>query len=368
MRNEIILLVDDDPILLPGIRSILEIEGFQVLTAENGVDALKVLNNSVDIIPDIIISDVMMPEMDGFELLQNIREREAWIHIPFIFLTAKGETPDRHKGELMGADVYIKKPFDTKDLLVAVEARLRRSAAMSKAREGEIHSLKKRMMEIINHEFRTPLSLIVGYADMLRDGPNEISDEELPAFLNGVYTGADRLKRLVENFITLVDVDNGQASKMARLQAEPIQNLEHIMVIAVNEVISEYDPKRVIFERDDLIPMIYAYRDHVRIIIRELVDNALKFSKDKVIIRIHDTEDQKMVEIQVEDRGAGIKAEVIDEIWKPFYQYNRESLESQGAGSGLTIVAGLTHANHGQYWVKSEENVGSLFIVRLPQA
>ena len=116
---EQILVVEDDLAMSSGIRDVLEMNGYRVQLAENGVEGLKVLETFR---PDLIISDIMMPEMDGFEFLEHVRRHPVWAAVPFIFLTAKGQRPDIRAGKQLGADDYLVKSVDLEDLLVVVRA------------------------------------------------------------------------------------------------------------------------------------------------------------------------------------------------------------------------------------------------------
>jgi putative two-component system response regulator len=124
VTNNSILLVDDNPLLLSGARMSLEMKGFRVITAKNGREALQVLEQ---VRPDLIVSDVMMPECDGFALLEQIRTHPEWITIPFLFLTALNDPESLKRGRELGADDYLTKPFSPIALIQAVSARLERA-------------------------------------------------------------------------------------------------------------------------------------------------------------------------------------------------------------------------------------------------
>src|ERR1043165_8550265 len=125
MEKAKVLVVEDDVHLLEGIRDILELDGYAVLTAENGSYGLQVLHAQTAS-PDLILSDIMMPRMDGIQFLKEVRKEPRWLTIPFIFLTAKGEKADQHRGLRLGVDDYVVKPYDPADLLVKIETRLER--------------------------------------------------------------------------------------------------------------------------------------------------------------------------------------------------------------------------------------------------
>jgi DNA-binding response OmpR family regulator len=121
MGKQRILVVDDREALLAAIQDILEIEGYTILTATDGMKALKVMEETR---PDLIVADILMPQMDGYAFYEAVRARQDWGSIPFIFLTAKAEREDVSKGIDLGAEEYITKPFDPQELLLAVRARL----------------------------------------------------------------------------------------------------------------------------------------------------------------------------------------------------------------------------------------------------
>jgi len=119
-----LLLIDDDPNLILLVKDYLEFRGYEVVTAENGREALEVLENDI---PDMIICDVMMPEMDGYTFVSNVRQDERTSWIPVLFLSAKGQSQDRVKGLNVGADVYMVKPFEPEELVAQVEASLKQA-------------------------------------------------------------------------------------------------------------------------------------------------------------------------------------------------------------------------------------------------
>ncbi len=126
--SEIILVVDDNPELVEGVKLTLEMEGYQVLTAYSGQEALEVLEQAT---PDLILADIMMPNLDGYELYVRVHGDPRWVHIPFVFLTAKTSKEDIRRGKEMGVDDYITKPFDPQDVVAAVRGKLRRMAELT---------------------------------------------------------------------------------------------------------------------------------------------------------------------------------------------------------------------------------------------
>lgn len=364
-----ILVVEDDANLLTGIRDILELENYHVLTAQNGLEGLKVLQESQDdSIPDVIVSDVMMPFMDGFTLLEHVRQNDAWAMIPFIFLTAKGDRADRHRGTLMGAEVYLTKPFDAVDLLVSVSGCLRNRERVRRVQEEKVSDVKKKILTILNHEFRTPLTLVVAYAEMLKEfDVNSTSSDEILTFLKGVNNGADRLRRLVENFIMLVEMSSGDAEKTIAWRKRPITDLSYLVQDAYRQIALEDErPRHFIFDIPPKLPPIVLDQQYMVVAIRELLDNAAKFSADRSRILLQARLVDNGIEITVQDEGRGIPAEEMENIWQPFYQIGRDQFEDQGSGSGLAIVDHVVRLHGGWRSVSSTPSQGSTFSIWLP--
>ena len=134
MTQKRILLVEDEEVIRESVAEILELNGFLVQTASDGLQALSLLENEI---PDLILADIMMPQMNGYQLYQRVRSNPAWVWIPFIFLSAKGAGEDVRFGKELGADDYLRKPIDAEDLISAVIGRLRRYEALA---EGGLKS------------------------------------------------------------------------------------------------------------------------------------------------------------------------------------------------------------------------------------
>jgi signal transduction histidine kinase len=367
-----VLIVEDDVNLLEGIRDILELDEYAVLTAENGEEGLKVLHGQPSP-PDLIVSDIMMPRMDGIQFYREVRKEERWVSIPFIFLTAKGEKADIQRGKRLGVDDYVVKPFDATDLLVAIESRLERTRVLNNFHAGELSDLKRKILTILNHEFRTPLTFVVAYADMLNSPSDErLGDAEMLTFLKGVSTGADRLRKLIENFILLVELDTGDARDLFEMRKETITHLDELIYAAIDRYQkTATDAANYQVQVDEGLPALVSEREFLTKAIIQLIDNAVKFSDGKnpnrqvtVGARLHEGE----IYIWVKDEGRGISPDEQEKIWDSFYQINRAVNEDQGAGAGLAIVRGIAEMHGGRVDMDSQEGAGSTFYIILPAA
>lgn len=369
--NATILVVEDDLSLMQGIRDILEIKGFQVLTATSGVDGLRVMQGSL-LPPDLIVSDIMMPFMNGYEFFNAVRKETRWTKIPFIFLTARGEKTDVRMGKMLGADEYMVKPFEPEDLLVAVTSKLKRSQEIDAVNKGEVSTIKRSILTILNHEFRTPLTYIVAYSDMLNREPDEMNYEEMKTFLQGINTGAERLRRLIENFIILVELQTGEAQTQYNWRKKKFSDLDTIFENALPYVEDAARENGITIEVSwphGALPQIQGDQDYLRTALIRLLDNAIKFS-DKPHSKVYlytDVVDNRVC-IFVRDEGRGIPAEEQQRIWDMFYQINRQQYEDQGSGSGLAIVDQIAKLHGGSINLESEVGVGSTFAICIPVA
>jgi len=368
MAAEKILVVEDDASLLAGLRDILELVGFTVATASNGLEGLAVLETFT---PHLILSDIMMPKLDGYRFFEAVRARPEWVSLPFIFLTAKGEKTDIRRGKQLGVDDYVTKPFDEEDLLVAIRAKLDRHAQLEAAHDQQIGDLKRTILTTLHHEFRTPLTYITTYTELLRDSGADLSADELMTYMRGLQAGSERLRRLVEDFLLLVEIQSGAARETCNRRRDVVPNPTSLL----QAVLTRYNPQaakrgvKLIADFPAELPPVLADPEYLSAAVGRLVDNGIKFSKregGEMTLAARAAEGRLV--IQVNDDGLGIRDTEIDRIFDVFYQIDRAKMEQQGSGSGLAIARGLVTLHGGTLSVASEFGVGSTFTIELPIA
>ncbi|MCE7945952.1 MAG: sensor histidine kinase [Chloroflexi bacterium CFX4] len=365
-----ILVLEDDRPLMEGIRDMLELQGYRILTAINGVEGLRVMQNSPTL-PDLIVSDIMMPEMDGYQFLEAVQSNSQWVDIPFIFLTAKGEKEDVREGRMLGADDYVIKPFEADDLVVRIASKLRRSRQLRQTQETRVTDIKRRILTILHHEFRTPLTYVVAYSDLLNRDLSEMTYDDIKEFLGGVNSGAERLRRLVENFILLVELETGEAASTFAWRKRPITDIASILTGAQENVqpfAAERGIALTIVPPNDLPPIV-GDAEYLKIVLTRLLDNAIKFSdKPNPTVTLSATLGEKHVYFHVADNGRGIPTEEQPHIFEVFYQIDRQKFEDQGAGAGLAIVRRIVDLHEGIITVQSVPGNGATFTVGIPLA
>lgn len=362
--------------MLYGMRDLLEVVdlGYEltILTAGNGLEALTLLNTEI---PDIIVSDIMMPLMDGFQLLNQLQKRAELANIPFIFLTARGEKHEIHQGRLSKATLYITKPFQSVELLELIKTQLDRKLELERLREQHINNLKKGVLQILNHEFRTPLTYVTAYYEMLADSVNTYADaDNFQEYLRGIQAGCLRLTRLIESFIAVVELRSGEAQRKFEQQARVITDVDGLLreVVESFQVRAGRHDLRLVYHPNPNMPPVWGEPHSLRLIFQQLLDNAIKFSSKRFVrqsgtaVTVETAVRADELLIFFHDEGIGLPPQMQSRIFDLFVQYNRDQLEQQGAGAGLTIANGLVQLHHGRIEVQSEENVGSTFSVVLP--
>ena len=195
-----ILIVEDDPAMREGLYDLFSSSdigyNLSIMLAENGRVGLARMARQT---PDLIISDIMMPKMGGFRFMDEVRQNQAWVTIPIIFLTAKGTKEDILKGRLSGAELYITKPFDSDELLELVRAQLDRTFQLRQQRQQELIGFQQKLLQLLGHELRTPLTYVTAYCEMLADSIGRVDDSEnFPEYLANIQAGCTRLTWLTE--------------------------------------------------------------------------------------------------------------------------------------------------------------------------
>lgn len=371
MEKSRILVVENEEVMLHGIREVLERENYEVMTALNGQEGLAVLRDT-GIEPDLILSDIMMPGMDGYEFIEAVREQLNWVNVPFIFLTAKTERKDHNKARELGADDYLHKPFQIDELILAVSSKIKLQERRKTDREKEVQTLKNNIMTIFHHELRTPLTYVIGYSDLLQSNPDTVDPNQLRYLMGKIDKGAQRLRNLIENFIMLVELQTHNAAENFKLnfKVTDYKQLFHTLIRDYEEI-TQSESLNFVVDIDPGTPAVLSNGDYLTKVMDCLLDNAVKFSDEGDSIRFRtrryvNPKQQVFASFQIIDEGLGIAPDVMSKIFEPFFQAVRHKNEHPGTGSGLAIAKGLVDLHHGTIHVKSELGEGSVFTVLIP--
>lgn len=372
--SPLILFVEDDEALRESASIILALQGYAVQVARDGLEALTMLN-STEPLPDLIVSDITMPHLNGLELFEKVREMPRLLGVPFIFLTAHGSRQDVIRGRRLGADDYLVKPFDPDEFLAAVENKLRRTREMRRDAEDRLNDARHALVQLLSHELRTPLTYVTGGTALLSE-EMERSDDLLPIEalrdnLALIESGTERLSRLADQIVTYTELQSGHAAARLREAGEVLDVVDlTASAICVLEPDDGGDLP-VDFEvtvSGDERPRVFGVNDLLITALSEVLRNAAYFSPPGSRVRVYIRPSGDHAVIEVADEGPGIRAEDLSAIWEPTVQSDRTVHEQQGLGLGLAITRGVVELHGGACSVKSEYRKGTSVTIRLPLA
>lgn len=362
-----ILAVDDAPDNLILLNKLLKRQGFEVSNASNGKECLS---KSAAEHPDLILLDVAMPEMDGFETLKHLKSNELSKDIPVIILTASSKDPRSiEQGFSLGADEYLTKPIDQEELIARVRSILRAVKA-----EREIEQLKADFQSMLVHDLRSPLSVIIGVLELGVNGEFDQNPGDMKEFMNSALTTSQKMLGLIND---ILDVAKLEAGKL-QLNKQP-NDLNATVTSAVARLKILAKEKGIILsvEEDKTVPVCEFDAGKMDQVVTNLVSNAIKFTpkEGKVLIKTYlkhfDNEipglKGEFASLDVTDTGVGISSNEIPLIFDRYRQARsgRNSVQ-KGTGLGLTIVKRVTEAHGGRVFVESSLGKGTKFTVVIP--
>jgi len=346
--NHTILIIDDDPAILMGLKLKIRRHGYQVLTAKDGNEGIQRVKEDK---PDLVLSDVMMPFPDGFEMRRILSQDLKLASIPFIFLTARTDVQDRLRGLREGADDYILKPFNADEVLARIDAVIRRvesERANSRAQAEEIaqkemEKLKQEILQNFKHELSTPLTNILLPLEIAVN-KNLDDPEEQASFIRTALSNANKLESLTTDLILLASIDEGNLNNI-RL---PIDMDIHILT-PIQKRLERCAAKELEFVSEITCQgQICAPRREFTHAVSHLVDNAFKFSPDRGKVSFSMKTVREGLLIEVQDEGPGIPPDLQEKVFERFYQIsNGVTRKHDGLGVGLTIARAVFESNGG---------------------
>ncbi len=362
---ETILIVEDNAIVMESIAESLRINGYTVLQALNGLEAIPLAQMHL---PHVILSDIMMDGMDGYTLLNELRKDPATALIPFLFMSAKTDFEDIRFAMNLGADDYITKPFTPTSLVTTIKTRLSKHAMMQSAVHDKIKQLTENLAYAMPHELRTPMTAIMGCADLIKRNLDPLNTEEILLCSELIDTSVRRLYRLIEQFnhyaqLTLIEAD---AVRRKQLYSQlTMYSGDTIHEFALEEATRNGRSNDIFIEDnigDGILPIKPYY---LEMIVREVLNNAFKFSPSDSSIRVVLSKTTEYYSIIVQDKGRGISKQHIRSI-EAFTQFDRQQYEQQGVGLGLALVRKILDLYSGKFIIQSEQGKGTTVQMTLP--
>ncbi len=361
----LIMVVEDNPAMNTAICDVLEYNEFRVASAFNGKIALEMMAKER---PSLVLCDIMMPQMDGHTLLQHTRADVGLRTLPFIFLTARTSTEDRRRAKSIGIEDYLTKPFDPDDLLISVNNALRRAKSVAIETQQQLDEMRNQIVAVLQHEFRTPLTLVLGYAEFLQEtiSLDELDLDDLRASAGAILEGGHRLQKLIEGFLLLADMQGRSSFE------DEVSHLDCAALIsfASGEVGALAKAANVTIQIvGEVSCRIFGSERHLRDALKRMLDNAIRYSRpESRHVWVAVVEEAGYTGISVQDEGIGIPPDVMIQLSQPFAQVDRRNRETPGAGLSLALIQQVARLHGGDLTIDSEYGKGSAFTLWLPTA
>ncbi len=366
-KKEKILIVDDTPVNIRLLQEMLTKNNYHVQTAEDGMTALQMLE---DCPIDLILLDIKMPVMDGYEVCRRIKSDPDKRDIPVIFISALNDLEDIIRAFDTGGVDYITKPFKVREVMVRVESQLtlvRQRQQIENLRERDrqyyetLNTMKSQFIRAATHDLKNPLALIVGYVGLLRDEFDK-SDPRL-AYINGIREGIDKMLGLVTEMLELAQMESN-----IELQREQV-SLHKFIERCFNEYYAPAKSKNIklgiLLPENDVT--LFIDLKLMRRVFDNLLSNAIKYTPSGGHIDIGGEISAESVSLFVSDTGLGIPKADIPRLFQAFYRVRqKEHMEIEGSGLGLSVVKSIVEHHDGKVIVESEPGLGSTFSVVLP--
>jgi signal transduction histidine kinase len=358
-----ILVIEDTVSVLSTILDILRTEYDQVHGATNGRDGMRLVRQHL---PDVVICDIMMPEIDGHAVLRAMRADPTTATIPVIFLTARAERTDMRLGMELGADDYIPKPFEPLELLRAVQAQLDKRAAIVEKYETSLRTLRRNIAYALPHELKTPLVGIEGYARLLAMDYDRISPEKILEYATWMVKSSERLQRLIENCLIYAQIEiiAADPEQLEGLRNHCTANPADIIADVARKQAKEAGREQDLRLEFQNAPLQISEED-LKKIVAEVVNNAFKFSDRRSEVAIVSSVKDGVFSVRVTDCGRGLTPVQIASIGA-YMQFERALYEQQGIGLGLIIARRLVELHNGQIEVKSIPGTTTSVTIHFP--
>jgi len=407
LTTKTILYIEDDPASRLLVERALKHAGYRMLIAERGLEGMDIARREG---PDLILTDINLPDMSGREISTRLRSDERFENTPIVALTAQSFDEYRHLAMAAGINGYLTKPIDIETLPEKIEYYLKGgrddidsevlTKAQSKYAQEVVHRLETRIRELedINttlrrldnmkdsfiqltaHELRTPLTLVYGYSRLIEDNDAVkallATNPDVAVLVTGLIESIERMQSIIDEILTISRIVTNQID----LSVGPT-NLRRL----IEKVIAEYEDAiqqrglTLHFEDQDWPEKMQADSDLLQLTFSNLISNAIKYTPDGGHIYLSATPNEQNIKICVRDTGIGIDAKEQQNIFERFHTVHDPQLHSTsktafcggGLGLGLAICKGIVEAHNGKIWVESagqdhEKFPGSKFFLELP--
>ncbi len=355
-----ILIVDDNTNNLGVLYRYLDDVGFTVLVSQDGERAVQLAAHQQ---PDLILLDIMLPGIDGFETCRQIKANAETTDIPIIFISALTDVQDKVRGFQAGGVDYVTKPFNQEEVLARINAHV----TIKRQREelDALNDTKDRLFSVIGHDLRGPFMGLLGALELLRDSSNEMDSETTHELIENLYGSAEKTYHLLENLL------EWSKSQQRLVEVTPHAVGLRSLVEENAQIFGAAARQKSVSVHIDIPPDIevFADRDMISTVVRNLINNAIKFTASDGGVTVTAHRADELVVVVVEDTGIGIAAEEADRIFSMDGSFSKRGTEGEtGSGLGLLLAKDYVVRNGGTIDVESEPGRGSRFRITLPAA
>jgi signal transduction histidine kinase len=363
-----ILAVDDDAMILTLISRFFPSDYYKVIRAENGFEALSILETEVDI--DLVILDLMMPGMNGFEVTRKIRETHPLFELPIIILTARNTSDAIVEAFKSGANDYITKPFDRNELIARANTHIKLKR-LTKANNilQEAVDIKNKFIQMTIHDLRNPLTVVIGLTNLMK--MDTVRDSENYEYMNLIIESSELMLNMVNELLNTARLEGGKLN----MKRESIDMNELIQKVIDKNRRHAYEKGQEIHFLPESFENCEISSDNIRVheIADNILSNAIKYSPRGgnifVSLKQYNQNEGHYIRFEIKDEGPGMTD---DDKLNLFGKFQRLSAIPTGgessSGLGLSIVKQLLELLGGRIWVESEYGKGSNFIVELPDS
>ncbi|ALG67014.1 sensor histidine kinase [Beggiatoa leptomitoformis] len=360
-----ILIVDDVPANVGILFEFLSENGFEVLVARNGENALQIAES---IHPNLILLDIMMPGIDGFETCQYLKANPKTADIPVIFMTALADTVDKIKGLELGAVDYVTKPFHQEEVLARINTHLtiRQLQQQLEINNAELAAKNRALHEknseldafahTVAHDLKNPLSAIIGLTDLLLNTNTQLSPQALN-YLKIMFKTGEKMVDIINGLLLLARISKEQVQQEPLNMQVIVESVQHRLM----QLFLSHQGQIILPERWETA---VGYPQWVEEVWANYMSNALKYGGKPPCLELGSTREGNFVRFWVKDNGNGLTAEAQSKLFAAFSRVTTGTEE--GHGLGLSIVQRIINKLGGEIGVESELNKGSTFYFTLP--
>jgi signal transduction histidine kinase len=355
-----ILVVDDNPTNIELLLVYLHEKKYRILVTRDGPNAIK---RAISVKPDLILLDIMMPGMNGFETCERLKNEPETRDIPIIFMTALADIDTKLKGFELGAVDYVTKPFQKAEVCARIQTHL--TIQDQKTKLAQLNASKDRFFSIVSHDMKGAFGSLLSFTQYVSKSFDDWSREDLKRLIYEMSASAERNYKLLENFL------EWSKTQMGATPFQPSRVLIEYIIVQAIQVFQEQADKKDIKINYDFNSEHYIQADPQMLatVFRNLISNAIKFTNSGGIVNVTCKELDDHLQISIADNGRGIDPDLLGDLFCMDKKcHTIGTAGEKGTGLGLLLCKDLMEKHHGKIIVKSEKGQGTTFIIHLPKA